>query len=140
MSPLNEQGSCTNPNQGKTGMSLCAISSPVIKSPLSDKPFLDDHFTAKQNKAFIIPRNPYQDGAWLMLHSVLHQRLLLPLSGPQSYWNSYHTLKRQNTEISKQIFPEKEYWGLSPNFHIPCVCERFIYSHDWSAYSAGGNM
>jgi hypothetical protein len=27
-------------------------------------------------------------------------------------------LLRQNTEISKQIFPEKEYWGLSPNFHI----------------------
>jgi hypothetical protein len=28
------------------------------------------------------------------------------------------TLQRQNTEISKQIFPEKEYRGLSPNFHI----------------------
>ncbi len=30
-----------------------------------------------------------------------------------------HTaLQRQNTEILKQIFPEKEYWGLSPNFHL----------------------
>jgi hypothetical protein len=28
------------------------------------------------------------------------------------------TLHRQNTEISKQICPEKEYRGLSPNFHI----------------------
>ncbi len=28
------------------------------------------------------------------------------------------TLQRQNTEISKQIFPEKEYRGLSPNFNI----------------------
>jgi len=28
------------------------------------------------------------------------------------------TLQRQNTEISKHIFPEKEYRGLSPNFHI----------------------
>ncbi len=27
-------------------------------------------------------------------------------------------LHRQNTKISKQIFPEKEYRGLSPNFHI----------------------
>ncbi len=27
-------------------------------------------------------------------------------------------LQRQNNEISKQIFPEKEYRGLSPNFHI----------------------
>ena len=28
------------------------------------------------------------------------------------------TLQGQNTEISKQIFPEKEYRGLSPDFHI----------------------
>jgi hypothetical protein len=28
------------------------------------------------------------------------------------------TLQRQNTKILKQIFPEKEYLGLSPNFHI----------------------
>ncbi len=27
-------------------------------------------------------------------------------------------LQRQNTKISKQIFPEKEYRGLSPIFHI----------------------
>ncbi len=29
-----------------------------------------------------------------------------------------HALQRQNTGISKQVFPEKEYRGLSPNFHI----------------------
>jgi len=29
-----------------------------------------------------------------------------------------NALQRQNTEISKQIFPEKEYRGLSPSFHI----------------------
>jgi hypothetical protein len=28
------------------------------------------------------------------------------------------TLQRQNAENLKQIFPEKEYRGLSPNFHI----------------------
>ncbi len=33
-------------------------------------------------------------------------------------WDSQNALQRQNTEISKQIFPEKEYRGLSPNFHI----------------------
>jgi hypothetical protein len=27
-------------------------------------------------------------------------------------------LQRQDTEFSKQIFPEKEYRGLGPNFHI----------------------
>ncbi len=31
---------------------------------------------------------------------------------------AYPTLQGQNTEISKQIYPEKEYRGLSPNFHI----------------------
>ncbi len=29
-----------------------------------------------------------------------------------------HTLQRQNAENLKQIFPGKEYRGLSPNFHI----------------------
>jgi hypothetical protein len=31
---------------------------------------------------------------------------------------SVTTLQRQNAENLKQIFPEKEYRGLSPNFHI----------------------
>ncbi len=29
-----------------------------------------------------------------------------------------YTLQRQNAENLKQIFPEKEYRSLSPNFHI----------------------
>ncbi len=42
------------------------------------------------------------------------------LLSPLYFWNTvfYPTLQRQNTEISKQIFPEKEYRSLSPNFHI----------------------
>jgi hypothetical protein len=36
------------------------------------------------------------------------------------------TLQRQNTEISKQIFPEKEYRGLSPNFHIHAAGDLYI--------------
>jgi hypothetical protein len=42
---------------------------------------------------------------------------------------SYHTcrLQRQNAENFKQIFPEKEYRGLSPNFHIHVsVSELYI--------------
>jgi hypothetical protein len=31
----------------------------------------------------------------------------------------YSTLQRHNTENLKQIFPEKELRGLSPNIHIP---------------------
>jgi hypothetical protein len=37
------------------------------------------------------------------------------------------TLQRQNAENLKQIFPEKEYRGLSPNFHIRMsVSELYI--------------
>ncbi len=51
------------------------------------------------------------------------------------------TLQRQNTEISKQIFPEKEYQSLSPNFHIHAsVSDFYLCSHDGHAYSAGGIM
>jgi hypothetical protein len=36
-------------------------------------------------------------------------------------------LQRQNAEILKQIFPEKEYRGLSPNFHVHVsVSELYI--------------
>ncbi len=41
------------------------------------------------------------------------------------------TLQRQNTEISKQIFQEKEYRGLSPNFHIHApVSDLYISTID----------
>jgi hypothetical protein len=36
------------------------------------------------------------------------------------------TLQRRNTENSKQIFPEKELRGLSPNFYIH-VSVRDLY-------------
>ncbi len=37
------------------------------------------------------------------------------------------TLQRQNDENFKQIFPEKEYRGLSPNFHFHVsVSELYI--------------
>ncbi len=37
------------------------------------------------------------------------------------------TLQRQKAENLKQIFPEKEYRGLSPNFHIHVsVSELYI--------------
>jgi hypothetical protein len=38
------------------------------------------------------------------------------------------TLQRQNAENLKQIFPEKEYLGLSPNFHIHVSVSEFYIS------------
>ncbi len=39
----------------------------------------------------------------------------------------YHALQRQYAENLKQIFPEKEYRGISPNFHIHVsVSELYI--------------
>jgi hypothetical protein len=46
---------------------------------------------------------------------------------------------KTNAENLKQIFPEKEYRGLSPNFHIH-VSVNELYSHGGSACSAGGNI
>ncbi len=55
--------------------------------------------------------------------------LLLPLHlavGRQGQ-TALYTLQRQNAENLKQIFPEKEYRGLSPNFHIHVsVSELYI--------------
>jgi hypothetical protein len=43
--------------------------------------------------------------------------------------NSYsHTLQRHNTKNLKQMFPEKEYPGLIPNFHIHVsVSDLLVY-------------
>ncbi len=41
--------------------------------------------------------------------------------------SSSSSLQRQNAEKLKQIFPEKEYRGISPNFHIHVsVSELYI--------------
>jgi hypothetical protein len=44
-------------------------------------------------------------------------------------------LQRHSTENLKQIFPEKELRGLSPDFHIHVSVSD---SHDRSAHSAAG--
>ncbi len=44
--------------------------------------------------------------------------LVLPLSEVNEWETNGYTLQRQNKEISKQIFPEKEYRGLSSNFNL----------------------
>jgi hypothetical protein len=56
--------------------------------------------------------------AAFVTNKLLHPNLLM------TYFS--YTLQRQNTELSKQIFPEKEYRGLSPNFHIH-VSESDLY-------------
>ncbi len=44
-----------------------------------------------------------------------------------------------NIENLKQIFPKRNSTASVPN-STTCVCERFLYSHDRSAYSAAGNI
>ncbi len=46
--------------------------------------------------------------------------------------------QRSNTENSKQIFPEKELCGHSPNFHIHVSVSDLYIFPDRSAYSAEG--
>ncbi len=51
-----------------------------------------------------------------------------------------YTPPTTNAEKLKQIFPRKGIERPQSQFPHSCVCERFIYSHDRSAYSAAGNM
>jgi hypothetical protein len=62
--------------------------------------------------------------------------------GPLAKYSSIAIiLQRQNDENLKQIFPGKEYRGLSPNFHIHVsVSELYISTMGGSAFCAGGNM
>jgi hypothetical protein len=49
--------------------------------------------------------------------------------GPQSQvLLTLIALQRQNAENLKQIFPEKEYRGLSPNFHIHVSVSELYFS------------
>jgi len=47
-----------------------------------------------------------------------------------------YALQSHNTENSKQIFVEMKLRGLRSQFLHSCFGERFIHSHDRSAYSA----
>ncbi len=56
-----------------------------------------------------------------------HEIFRLFVSTIQPY--QAHALQRQNTEISKQIFQEKEYRGLIPNFHIHATSKYWAASY-----------
>jgi hypothetical protein len=49
------------------------------------------------------------------------------------------TAKKKYRNFETNI-PRKGISGPQSQFPHSCVCERFIYSHDGSPYSAGGNM
>jgi hypothetical protein len=50
-----------------------------------------------------------------------------------------YTAKTKYRNFETNI-PRKGISGPQSQFQHSCVCERFIYSHDRSPYSAGGNM
>ncbi len=77
--------------------------------------------------------------------------IILPL--PDTYAVLYCTLYNNPNYFIYVLYPAKnQYWKFETNIprkgivrpqsQIPhsCVCERFIYSHDRSAYSGAGNM
>ncbi len=47
---------------------------------------------------------------------------------------------KDKTPKFRNKYPRKGISGSQSQFPHSCVCERFIYSQDRSAYSAGGNM
>ncbi len=56
--------------------------------------------------------------------------------------NQSHPLHTAKTKCRKfeTIIPRKGILGPQSQFPHSCVCERIIYYHDGSAFSAGGNM
>jgi hypothetical protein len=56
-----------------------------------------------------------------------------------SAWLSNHTAKTKCQKFETNI-PRKGILGPQSQFPHSCVCERIVYSHDGSAFSAGGNM
>jgi hypothetical protein len=62
--------------------------------------------------------------------------LYIPTIGPQTQY----TLQRQNSRNLETNIPRKGISGPQSQFPHSRICERFIYSHDRSPYSAGGNM
>jgi hypothetical protein len=56
-----------------------------------------------------------------------------------SAWLSNHTAKTKCGKFETNI-PRKGISGPQSQFPHSCVCERIEYSHDGSAFSAGGNM
>jgi hypothetical protein len=65
------------------------------------------------------------------------QRFLANVARQPFFERSLGTLQRQNAENFKQIFPEKEYRGLSPNFHIYVfLSELYIPPRHGSAFFA----
>jgi hypothetical protein len=72
-----------------------------------------------------------QSSAGLTRHAWFERWRMVENKG---YWTpagAYSTLQRNNAKNSKQIFPEKEYQGLSPNFHIMCLWANYIFPR-WS--------
>jgi hypothetical protein len=120
-----------------------------ITAGLKWSPKCNDDILHCSNSYFLFGLTSMSSILWLSLvmfispYSYLaNSFLFFLLSWPSFY--GLNTLKRNNTENWKQIFPEKELPGHSSNFHIharhSCVCERFICSHHQSASSAAGNM
>ncbi len=49
-----------------------------------------------------------------------------------------YTAKTQYRDFETNIPKERNCTASQSQFPHSCVCERFIYSHDWSAYFAAG--
>jgi hypothetical protein len=64
--------------------------------------------------------------------------MLANLSLRSRYLLGSYTAKTQHRKFETNI-SRKEIARPQSQFPHSCVCERFIYSHDGSAYSAAGN-
>jgi hypothetical protein len=71
-------------------------------------------------------------GTLLLTLIILEKRIISTGTGS-------HTAKTKCRKLETKI-PRKGISGPQSQFPHSCVCERILYSHDGSAFSAGGNM
>ncbi len=83
-----------------------------------------------------------QDAGYRIQDSRIGRRYVPVRDGfPFSIIDGYctYTAKTKYRNFETNI-PRKGISGSQSQFPHSCICERFLYSHDQSAYSAGGYM
>jgi hypothetical protein len=76
-------------------------------------------------------------------HVMLSSGMITPpfLFFPENFTHSFSTDSAKEQYLKFEInIPRKGIAWPQSQFPHSCVCERFIYSHDQSAYSGAGNM
>ncbi len=101
--------------------------------------FLAPSIHCTENLMYVFQEMKHMNDKWNHIQRYLIKYLNSKLTSYHSFILLYHTAKTKCRKFETNI-PRKGIWGPQSQFPHSCICERIIYSHDGSAFSAGGNM